>query len=156
MRADELIARLGLSPHPEGGWYRRLYCSTTQVAAAGGTRPAVTTIAYLLRAGETSRWHRVRSDEIWHFYEGAALDLHCADPALTSVDAVRLGPVDGAEPVHAVPASHWQTARSRGAYSLVGCTVAPGFDFADFTLMADDQEMSTALRSRFPQFVALL
>ena len=156
MRGDALIARLQLAPHPEGGWYRRLYASELTVAAPAGPRPAVTTILYLLRAGEVSRWHRVRADEIWHFYEGAALDLYRADPALERVDAAPLGPLDAGEPVAVVPADHWQAARSRGDYSLVGCTVAPGFDFADFALMADDAAASALLRARHPAFGDLL
>jgi len=154
-RAAALIARFDLAPHPEGGWYRRLYCSSTEVNGPIGRRPAVTSIVYLLRADETSRWHRVRADEIWHFYEGAPLTLLHADPALVRIEMTLLGSTAEAAPVAAVPAGHWQAARSRGAYSLVGCTVAPGFDFADFTLLADDP-LADRLRTRHPAHATLL
>lgn len=154
--AAALIARFGLAPHPEGGWYRRLYCSPTQVSGPTGLRPAVTTIVYLLRAHESSRWHRVRADEIWHFYEGAPLTLLTADPALDRIEETLLGHAADASPVAAVPAGHWQAARSEGAYSLVGCTVAPGFDFADFTLLADDAALNQRLRVRHPVYATLL
>ena len=83
----------------------------------------------MLPAGAHSRWHQVLSDEVWHFYEGAPLELLCDDKCWV------LGPVGiGQEPVHTVPAGSWQAARSLGEYTLVGCTVGPGFDFADFTM----------------------
>ncbi len=153
--AAALIARFGLAPHPEGGWYRRLYCSPTEVDGPLGRRPAVTTIVYLLRTTEVSRWHRVGADEIWHFYEGAPLALLRADPDLQRIEETLLGPAADALPVAAVPLGHWQAARSRGAYSLVGCTVAPGFDFADFTLLADDP-LAQQLRARHPAHAVLL
>ncbi len=153
--AAALIARFELAPHPEGGWYRRLYCSPNEVTGQHGRRPAVTTIVYLLRANEPSRWHRVGADEIWHFYEGAPLTLLHADPELARIDETLLGSTADASRVAAVPAGHWQAARSRGAYSLVGCTVAPGFDFADFTLLADDP-LAGRLRTRHPAHAALL
>jgi uncharacterized protein len=153
--AAALIARFGLAPHPEGGRYRRLYCSATEVDGPLGRRPAVTTIVYLLRTNETSRWHRVGADEIWHFYEGAPLSLLRADPELDRFEEILLGPAAGALPVAAVPAGHWQAARSQGAYSLLGCTVAPGFDFADFTLLAD-HPLVEKLRAHHPAHAALL
>lgn len=156
MRAQALIDRLALSPHPEGGWYRRLYRSTTEVVGPAGPRAALTSIVYLLRAGETGRWHRVHADEAWHFYDGAPLDLWVADAQLGSVDARWLGPVDLALPVSVVPAGCWQAARSRGDYSLVGCTVAPGFEFADFALLADDAALSDRLRRSHPEHASLL
>jgi uncharacterized protein len=156
MGADALIARFGLEPHPEGGWYRRLHCSSVRVSVARGARAAVTTILYLLRAGELSRWHRVRSDEVWHFYAGAPLELLRADPQLSAVETVTIGPPDSALPVAVVAADHWQAARSHGDYSLLGCTVAPGFEFADFKLLADEPALAAALRARHPQYTAWL
>lgn len=156
MGANALIARFGLEPHPEGGWYRRLYRSSEHVSVARGTRAAVTTILYLLRAGELSRWHCVRSDEIWHFYAGAPLELLQSDPELTAVETVIIGPLDSATPVAVVAANRWQAARSCGDYSLLGCTVAPGFDFADFALLSDQPALSAALRTRHPQYAAWL
>jgi len=130
-RAQELIDLLGLLPHPEGGFYREVFRASETVQPSDGRpeRSALTTIYFLLPEGAYSRWHRVLSAEVWHHYEGAAVELLC--------DRERwlLGPVGpGQAPVHTVPAGAWQAARSLGAYSLVGCTVGPGFDFADFTL----------------------
>lgn len=156
MGADALIARFGLEPHPEGGWFRRLYCSSDRVSVARGARAAVTTILYLLRAGELSRWHRVRSDEIWHFCAGALLDLLRAEPNLTTIETVSIGPPDVALPVAVVPADHWQAARSRGEYSLLGCTVAPGFEFSDFALLSDEPALAATLQARHPQYAAWL
>jgi predicted cupin superfamily sugar epimerase len=155
MTADDLIARFDLQPHPEGGWYRRLHTSGLAMPVDGRNRPAITAIVYLLRAGELSRWHRIFSDELWHFYGGAPLQLRVADAQLREVRDLRLGPVSehGAAPMHAVPAGYWQAARSSAAangYSLMGCTVAPGFDFADFRLLADDPAASMQLRAAWP------
>lgn len=145
-RVHDLIARLGLRPHPEGGHYGERFRSRVTVRAAGRdeTRSALTTIHFLLAAGERSRWHRVRgADEAWHFYEGEPLELLWVEEG--ALRRHRLGPVpSGASPgeasdgpVAVVPAGCWQAARPLGAYALVGCSVGPGFDFADFDLLAD-------------------
>lgn len=134
-RALALIETLGLLPHPEGGYYREVFRSaeTVQPMDSRPERAALTTIYFLLPAGAYSRWHVVRSDEVWHFYEGAPLELLCGDERLL------LGPVaPGQAPVQIVPAGVWQAARSQGEYTLVGCTVAPGFDFSDFSLREGD------------------
>ena len=157
LSADQLIARWALAPHPEGGWYRRLYASALPVSAGAFERPAVTSIVYLLRAGERSRWHRVASDELWHFYGGAPLTLLRADHGFDEVEQLRLGAaVRGEVPMHAIAAGAWQAAESTGAYSLVGCTVAPGFDFKDFELLADDPAAAARLRDRWPAWTAWL
>ena len=148
-RADTLIATLELTVHPEGGYFGELFRSAALVQPEDrrGRRPALTTIYFLLPSGAVSRWHRVSSDEVWHFYEGAPLDLWTSDPHGRDVTRHRLGPLDTAQqPVHTVPAGWWQAARSTGAYTLMGCTVGPGFDFADFTLAADDPGAAAALR----------
>ena len=126
-RAQQLIEQLALTPHPEGGWYRQLYKSEVRVTrhADGATRHALTTIYFLLVEGTYSAWHRVQSDEVWHFYEGDALEL------LTPGSVTRL---DADHRVHVIPANDWQAARPLGAYTLVGCTVGPGFEFDDFEL----------------------
>lgn len=158
-RAAELVAALGLIPHPEGGYYGELYRSDriVQPADARGPRAALTTIYFLLPAGAVSRWHRVQSDEVWHFYEGAPLDLWLALPGGDPIDRHRLGPLDAAQrPVWTVPAGWWQAARSTGAYTLVGCTVGPGFDFDDFALAADLPSAAAALRSHSPVLAGLL
>jgi uncharacterized protein len=145
-RAVELIARLGLQPHPEGGRYREVHRS-----------PAATSIYFLLAAGETSRWHRVRSEEIWHFYEGAPLELFQLSPDGADLSRLVLGPFSEPQrPVHCVPGRHWQAACSLGEYTLVGCTVAPAFQFADFTLLRDRPDLAAAVRRNHPsaaQFV---
>jgi predicted cupin superfamily sugar epimerase len=136
-----LIERLRLEPHPEGGYYRELYRSEQRVQPLDGRpqRSAATTIFFLLAAGQHSRWHRVRSDEVWHFYAGDPLDLHVASESLDAIERVTLSGLDGpGHLVHVVPAGKWQSAKPRGEYSLVGCTVAPGFDFADFSFLENE------------------
>src|SRR5215813_3351060 len=115
-------------PHPEGGFYRELYRSSSQVQPADDrpVRAALTTIYFLLPEGAHSRWHRVASDEVWHLYEGGPLELFQASPDGSAVQRIVLEPAGAnAGPVHVVPAGHWQAARSRGPYALTGCTVAP-------------------------------
>ena len=146
-RASELIQRLGLLPHPEGGLYRRAYRSKVEVQSADGrgTRSALTSIYFLLVNRGISRWHRVLSDEAWHWYEGAPIELFVAAPEGGAIATHRLGPLsESSAPQHVVPARHWQAARCSGDYALVGCSVAPGFEFADFTLLASLPEHGRA------------
>jgi predicted cupin superfamily sugar epimerase len=138
-RARELIRRLELQPHPEGGLFRRTYASRLMVQPrdARESRVALTAIYFLLADRGISRWHRVLSDEAWHWYEGAPLELFTASADGGAVASCTLGPCsDNAFPQHVVPAGDWQAARTTGEYTLVGCCVAPGFDFADFALLA--------------------
>jgi predicted cupin superfamily sugar epimerase len=158
-RAAGLIATLGLNPHPEGGYYGEVYRSSFTVQPMDGRSPrsALTTIYFLLPSGAVSRWHRVQSDEVWHFYEGAPLDLWSASPDGSQVHLYRLGPLaDSQRPVWTVPAGRWQAARSTGSYSLVGCTVGPGFDYKDFAFASDAEEVASALRSGDPALAELL
>jgi predicted cupin superfamily sugar epimerase len=158
-RAAELILGLDLSPHPEGGYFREAHRSAASVDPRDGRteRSALTTIYFLLVAGEMSRWHRVASDEAWHFLEGDPLALHVADAGFDRVITRILGPHgDGAEPVHVVAAGSWQAARSAGGYTLVGCTVGPGFDFADFELLTEVASEAEALRMKQPRFTGFL
>jgi predicted cupin superfamily sugar epimerase len=129
--ADRIISLLGLTPHPEEGHYRETFRDPARVS---GTRAASTAIYFLLREGERSRWHRVDAVEVWHFYAGAPLVLRMA--ADGGRQAVRLGTdlAAGERPQAVVPARTWQSAESLGAWTLVGCTVAPGFEFAGFEL----------------------
>ncbi len=131
MTAEEIAARLGLQPHPEGGHYRETY----RHAAADGGRGAVTCIYYLLKAGERSAWHRVDAVEIWHWYAGAPLELRIAESGGAPLSH-RLGAdlADGQSPQAVVPPGAWQSAESLGDWTLVGCTVAPAFEFAGFEL----------------------
>jgi hypothetical protein len=135
-RAAELIALLGLQPHPEGGHYVETFRSPTVLSTVGGVRSASTAILFLLTAGSCSRWHRVTSDEAWHWHEGSPLELLLCPQPGAAITRLRLGPVaTDIRPQAIVPAGWWQAARPLGEFALVGCTVAPGFEFADFTLL---------------------
>lgn len=146
MTPAQWIDRLQLAPHPEGGHFREFYRSPLLVRCAAGERCAVTIIHFLLQRGEHSRWHVVASDEIWRHTAGGPLELLDYSPTDRRLTIHRLGPLDDCpnafdtaetSPTHVVPANHWQAARPLGDYSLVECTVAPGFDFADFKMVAD-------------------
>ncbi len=161
---DYWIRHLALQPHPEGGYFRELYRADEQVDATalpprfGGARSFATSIVYLLKAGERSVFHRIKSDETWHFYAGGALELFQLDERQPE-ELQRI--VIGNE-LHAgqhlqwtVPAGVWFGSRplgkEPGGYALLGCTVSPGFDFADFE-MAERAE----LVARFPLFSQLI
>jgi len=159
-RAAELVRVLELRPHPEGGFYRERFRSARAVLGGEhGDRPraALTSIDFLLVGGAHSRWHRVEADEAWHHHEGAPLELLWIDAERATLHVVPLGPVDarGTRPSAVVPAGCWQAARTTGAYSLVGCTVGPGFDFADFALLDDRPAEAATLRARFAEVRAL-
>lgn len=133
--AAEVIAALGLARHPEGGWYIETFRDT-----AGGPRGHSTAIYYLLERGDRSHWHRVRdAAEIWHYHAGAPLELSIAEDGKPA-ETLRLGPDirEGERPQGVVPANWWQSAASLGDWTLVGCTVAPGFDFAAFEMAPPD------------------
>jgi predicted cupin superfamily sugar epimerase len=129
--AADIIARLGLKPHPEGGHYRETFRDTR--CDANG-RASSTAIYFLLARGERSHWHRIDAVEVWHYYAGSALSLQIADDS--GHRTVRLGPdlAGGEVPQALVPAQAWQAAESSGDWTLVGCTVAPGFEFAKFEM----------------------
>jgi predicted cupin superfamily sugar epimerase len=137
LSADEVIRTLGLEPHPEGGCFRE----TFRDAPATAGRAHSTAIYYLLRRGERSHWHRVDATEVWHHYAGAALRLRIAADGEAG-EAVTLGAdlVAGERPQAVVPAGAWQSAESLGEWTLVGCTVAPGFEFAGFEMAPPDWE----------------
>jgi predicted cupin superfamily sugar epimerase len=138
MSAREIIARLGLQPHPEGGWYRETWRGPQVQGRASGTA-----ILFLLQAGERSHWHRVDADEIWLWHAGASLVLSLGETAATEV---RLGPevLAGEEVQAVVPAGWWQAARSAGDWTLVSCTVSPGFRFEGFELAPPGWELPSA------------
>lgn len=131
LSATDIIARLGLKPHPEGGHYRETF---RDGRADGNGRSVSTAIYFLLTRGERSHWHRIDAAEIWHYYAGSALILQIANN--NGQRSIRLGPdlAAGESPQAIVPADAWQAAESAGDWTLVGCTVAPGFDFATFEL----------------------
>jgi predicted cupin superfamily sugar epimerase len=139
-----LAELLDLQPHPEGGWFRRTWTSTVPVVPPGSAsdvvRPTATAIHYLLCTGEQSRWHQVRSDELWLHHRGAALEVRLggagADPGATTTLVLGSDVEAGQQPQVLVPAGTWQSAGPASADVLVSCVVSPGFDFADWTLAA--------------------
>ncbi|MEL6584084.1 MAG: cupin domain-containing protein [Pseudomonadota bacterium] len=133
--AAQIVEALGLAPHPEGGYYRE----TWRAEATEGERATGTAIYYLLDAGSFSHWHRVDADEIWHWYAGAPLVLSLS-PNGHDASAHHLGPeiMAGQMPQIVVPAGHWQSATSLGEWTLVGCTVSPGFEFSGFEMAEPD------------------
>jgi len=155
-----LVDRLGLAPHPEGGYFRefhrsgRLVVPSNASPGTGSARSAGTAIYYLLAAGDFSAFHRIRgSDEVWHFYAGDPLELHLLDAGRGHALRVLHGSLDAAEPAAVVPAGTWQAARPRagGRYSLLGCTVCPGFEYTDHEMAERG-----ALCRRFPRYRALV
>ena len=158
-RAAEVIKSLNLKPHPEGGHFTEIYRSTSKVKPMDerGERTAVTAIYFLLRAGEVSRWHRVSSDELWHHYEGAPLELYLIDPQSWEKKLMLLGPEDsGGSFIQVIPGGCWQAAHTTGEYSLVGCVVAPGFEYKDYTLFLEDSPEADEIHRRFPELAEFL
>jgi predicted cupin superfamily sugar epimerase len=131
MSAAEIIARLELKPHPEGGHYRETFRDSR---TDGNGRSRSTAIYFLLARNERSHWHRIDAVEVWHYYAGSALTLKIADD--DGEWSFKLGPnlAAGEQPQAVVPPDTWQAAESTGDWTLVGCTVAPGFDFARFEM----------------------
>jgi len=130
MKLSNLVKTLNLQPHPEGGHYAETFRDPRTVDG----RSVGTAIYYLLQEGERSHWHRVDAAEIWHYYAGAPLKLRIGK------EEIRLGPdvLNGERPQAVVPAGAWQSAESTGAYTLVGCTVSPGFEFDGFEMAPED------------------
>ena len=161
-RAGDLVRLLQLAPHPEGGWFREVFRSADAAPHPDGrgSRQALTSIDFLLAAGERSAWHRVTSDEAWHLLEGGPLWLWLVPPDLSRIERCVLAPVgaDGQRPRHVVPAHWWQAAEPApgSPCALVGATVGPGFDFADFTFGRDDPALVQALAALQPDTRRLL
>ena len=156
-RAAELLTTLGMRPHPEGGHYVELYRSAQRIEVRQRKveRSAITAIYFLLASGECSRWHRVMSDELWHYHEGDVTELALFDQ--DGLRRVRLGPVaPETRPTVIVPAGTWQTGRTTGAYSLITCTVGPGFEFGDFTLAIDDPEIAAQIANADPELARFI
>ena len=157
MTANDWIERLELLPHPEGGWFKEVYRSHEQIMQDAlperfnGARTFSTAIYFLLNAGEISRLHRIKQDEIWHFYAGDPLLLHQIDTEGNHTEQL-VGCSAEASPIAIVPAGSFFGAEVTGnSYSLVGCTVAPGFEFADFEMPSRDE-----LYQQFPQHGELI
>jgi predicted cupin superfamily sugar epimerase len=137
LTAEEVVRLLELAPHPEGGFYKETFRAPAQEAE----RAASTAIYYLLREGDVSAWHRVDADEVWHHYAGGTLELSLSSNGRDR-STVRLGTdlAAGERPQAVVPAGIWQAARPLGGWVLVGCTVAPAFEFAGFEMAASGWE----------------
>jgi predicted cupin superfamily sugar epimerase len=131
LTAEDVIRQLDLQPHPEGGYFRETFRDSTPAGARG----ASTAIYFLLARGQRSHWHRIDAAEVWHFYAGSRLDLQIAQPGSATV-RLRLGNdlAAGERPQAVVPANAWQAAECMGDWTLVGCTVAPAFQFTGFEL----------------------
>ncbi|MEM9319135.1 MAG: cupin domain-containing protein [Pseudomonadota bacterium] len=141
MTAAEIVAELGLQPHPEGGHYRQTWIA----ASDAGGRPIGTCIYFLLAEGERSHWHKVDATEIWHFHAGADLVLSLSETEAGPASAqILTADLTRGAPQLIVPAQHWQCAETTGAYTLVSCTVTPGFQFSGFTLAEPDFDIPRA------------
>lgn len=154
MTAEELIDHLKLERHPEGGWYRQSYLAETTVETPRGKRAASTAIYFLLSGDEFSALHRIQSDEVWHFYAGDTLVVSVLHPDGRHEDLQLGQSLPAGESLQAwVPAGCWFGARLKwpGTYALVGCTVAPGFDFCDF-----EMGERNALQKAYPQHTELI
>ncbi|KQS32662.1 cupin domain-containing protein [Dyadobacter sp. Leaf189] len=155
------VEKYQLQPHPEGGFYAETYRAKDVISSEalpprfGGERAASTGIYFLLDAHHFSAFHRIKSDEMWHFYAGDALEIFVIDPITGKLQIIRLGsdPENGETFQAVVPAGAWFGSRpaAGSSYSLVGCTVAPGFDFRDFE-MAD----RAALQAEYPEFQTII
>jgi predicted cupin superfamily sugar epimerase len=155
-RVGDLIRNLELQRHPEGGYYKEVWRAplTVEPVDGRGRRAALTAIYFLLPGGAVSRWHRVRSDEIWQHAEGAPLELLQLPPDEWRLHRTRLGPLaPGQAPLRSVPAGWWQAAQSLGSYTLASCTVAPGFEFADFELLGDRRDLAAELGRSLPEAI---
>jgi len=154
-RVEKLVKNLGLQPHPEGGFYKETYRSSGKINFDGeldikGERNYSTAIYFLLVRDSFSAWHRIKQDEVWHFYEGSPVRVHCISPN-GDYQYFDLGPDfdSGQAPQYMVPGGSWFASETLGDYSLVGCTVAPGFDFEDFEL-ANRKEFSELFPAHQP------
>jgi len=158
-RVEYLIDALKLSTHPEGGYYREIYRSESMLKSPenGEIRNAVTDIYFLLVRGQISRFHKVVHDEIWHFYEGDPLELLEVDIDTFEVAKTVLGACSGVpEYKYCVKGGNLQAAYPIGKYSLMGCTVAPGFDFRDFEFIKENSLLSSKIIEKNPEFLHLI
>lgn len=157
LNAQLVIEKLKLKPHPEGGHYRQTFKDSVTVLLndnSGRNRSALTDIYFLLSQGEKSRLHKVNQTEIWHFYSGAPLFLYDLSENLETLEVIELG--KGFDFKYAVKPNHWQGAVSTGEYSLVGCTVAPGFEFDDFSFLSDSGESAEIVADKYPNLAFLI
>jgi len=149
---DQLIETLKLSPHPEGGYYYQVYCSENKVSSPvnGKEKPSMTDIYFLLTGGQISRFHRIIHDEIWHFYLGSPLTLIEINSDTLEKKQIVIGDQKKIHFKHIVQGGNWQSAYSNGDFSLVGCTVAPGFEFEDFSFLSDNDLAFESIINKYP------
>lgn len=153
-RAKELIQQFNLSKHPEGGYFREVYRSKNNctIGPSGDVKSWLTDIYFLLTGNDISRFHRVKHDEIWHFYEGDPLVLTEIYPVSMEIHTITIGqPGPSLNYKHCVKGSTWQSAYTIGEYSFVGCTVGPGFEFVDFEMLANNNTIKTTILSKYPE-----
>ncbi|GAA0372760.1 cupin domain-containing protein [Bowmanella denitrificans] len=152
---EQLISQFALKPHPEGGYYAEVYRSAQSLNSPvhGQPRPSLTHIYFLLGQGDVSRFHRVAHDEVWNHYAGAPLRL--IDLHNQQIQELRLGP-DEPHFAQVIEGGHYQAAESLGEYSLMGCSVAPGFDFADFNFIQADSALSNFIHNQHPELLRFL
>jgi len=158
-RASVLIDLLGLDPHVGGGYIGDVFRSAKLVHLPGSfdTRRAMTSAYYLLAAGEFDCWHRLAGDEVWHFIEGAPMELLWIEPGGEKDTRALLGEVAiESRPVAVVPGGCWQMARTTGAYTLVGCTMGPGFEYVDYQAIKDLPDEAGEFQRRFPEFAVYI
>jgi predicted cupin superfamily sugar epimerase len=158
-RVSELIDLLELEPHVGGGYVREIFRSANLIHLQGNQeeRKALTTIYYLLGAGEYDRWHQLDSDEVWHYYEGAKLELFWIEPGGEKYTRCLMGEVgDESRPIAVVPGGCWQMARTTGEYTLVGCTMGPGFEYDGFRLLRDIPKAASEIQHRFPELAEFM
>jgi len=158
-KALELIDILELIPHPEGGYYREIYRSESKLISPvnGEMRNSLTDIYFLLVSGQISRLHRVVHDEIWHFYEGDPLELVEVQSDDLEMSKILLGGDNSiVRYKHCIKGGNWQAAYSTGEYSLVGCTVAPGFDFTDLEFLKENADVHSTFLKKNPKLLDLI
>lgn len=147
-RVEELIRTLELAPHPEGGYFRRIFESSKRTEVNGIERPTLTAIKFLIPAGIITRWHRVDATEIWDWHEGGPLELSMFDPETRSLSRAQLDTsARGGQQAQVVPAGIWQSARTLGEYSLMDCSVSPGFVWMGFQLLEERSEVADQIRA---------
>ncbi|SIS55887.1 cupin domain-containing protein [Belliella pelovolcani] len=152
-RIEELVAQLDLIPHPEGGFYKEFYRANLGVSTDSGERSIMTSIYFLLTSENISKFHQIKSDEMWFYHEGSPLTVHVID-SKGQYEKIKVGPVgEKNKPQQLVPAGviFGSTVDENNSYSLVSCVVAPGFDFEDFRLFEREE-----LLDRFPQHVEII
>ncbi len=147
-RALELIRTLDLEPHPEGGFFKRTYEASKQVEVNGLLRPAITSICFLLTPDAPSKWHRIDAVEVWDWQEGSAMELLMYDAAAHSLSRTQLDTsARGGQMLQSVPANIWQTARTHGEYTLVNCSVSPGFMWSALEMLDEGSDSARDMRA---------